>query len=307
MAAFDADPASCSHARGFVREALGNVGVDPQLIEQAVLVASELVTNAVLHAQAGPVVTVHTNSDLVRLEVEDSSEVFPLLRNYGGDAVTGRGLAVVDASATWWGVDATETGKSVWAEFSRSDKHLKPSPPRTMVHSTHRFAPQEPNDFYEEEEHELIEVQFVAVPVDIYLALEQHNEALLREFELLAIDAEAGNASPLNEDTLSLASEARQFVQLHTNAYRNVVHTAFTAGQTHVNLRSTMPADSMTQLDAYSAVMKRAERLALDGTLLTAAATPPVLALRDWFFIEMRRQLVDRLPAKPAPSFADQL
>lgn len=108
-------PNAPSDARRFVADVLdGHAAVEP-----AKLIISELVTNAVLHGgrDAGRVtVTLRKDDehDRVRLEVSQSKHPgFQYLdREPGHLGPTGRGLMIVDAIATEWGID-DETG-SVW-------------------------------------------------------------------------------------------------------------------------------------------------------------------------------------------------
>jgi len=54
----------------------------------------------------------------VRLRVEDSAPQLPEIHRYDTDAVTGRGLALVEQLATAWGVDRMPWGKAVWCEIA---------------------------------------------------------------------------------------------------------------------------------------------------------------------------------------------
>ena len=83
--------------------------------DDAVLVLSELVTNAIVHAAAGCTVEVRHRDDLLRLEVRDRSPQAPVMRLVGPSDVGGRGLHVVDAVAEAWGWEPTADGKRVWA------------------------------------------------------------------------------------------------------------------------------------------------------------------------------------------------
>ena len=83
--------------------------------DDAVLVLSELVTNAMVHAGAGCTIEVRHSDDLLRLEVRDRSPQAPVLRLVGPSDVGGRGLQVVDAVAEAWGWEPTADGKRVWA------------------------------------------------------------------------------------------------------------------------------------------------------------------------------------------------
>jgi anti-sigma regulatory factor (Ser/Thr protein kinase) len=87
-------PASVREARGFTADVLADDGVEASVIEVAVLLVSELVTNAVVHARGPICLTVHTDAHWVRIEVEDPGHRRPVLRAATLDAVDGRGC--------WW-------------------------------------------------------------------------------------------------------------------------------------------------------------------------------------------------------------
>jgi anti-sigma regulatory factor (Ser/Thr protein kinase) len=112
-------PASVRKARGFTADVLADDGVEASVIEVAVLLVSELVTNAVVHARGPICLTVHTDAHWVRIEVEDSGHRRPVLRAATLDAVDGRGLLVVDKLATDWGTEQRATHKVVWFEIAR--------------------------------------------------------------------------------------------------------------------------------------------------------------------------------------------
>lgn len=94
--------------------------VDQQVIDSVELMASELLTNAVLHAGGDLRLVLSLDDDLIRVEVRDQSSAPPMLRHPPPDASSGRGIAIVDALASAWGVrEMAGGGKSVWFEVSR--------------------------------------------------------------------------------------------------------------------------------------------------------------------------------------------
>lgn len=109
-------PASAATARTFVDQTLSGWGCDSD-VEAGRLLVSELVTNAVLHARTDIEVVVRLARGRVRVEVRDGSMAAPVVRHYDRDAMTGRGLALVDELAKRWGVDKGEHGKAVWFEL----------------------------------------------------------------------------------------------------------------------------------------------------------------------------------------------
>ncbi len=104
-------------ARQFVREIAHAWGYSPQLCDNATLVTSELVTNALVHARSAVGLRVSDVGHTLRVEVEDGDSRNPIMAAVDRDAMGGRGLAVVTSEATTWGVERTLHGKVVWAEF----------------------------------------------------------------------------------------------------------------------------------------------------------------------------------------------
>lgn len=96
-------PASVGAARRFVRQTLESWHLD-DVLESAVLLTSELATNAVLHARSGFAVLVERLDDQIRVEVLDSSPVPPRRRHNASTAATGRGVGLVESLSTAWGV-----------------------------------------------------------------------------------------------------------------------------------------------------------------------------------------------------------
>jgi anti-sigma regulatory factor (Ser/Thr protein kinase) len=97
------------------------------LEETAVLLVSELVTNAVRHARDTGAITLelHEESNQLRVEVQDTDPHWPAPRTPADRDESGFGLVLVDALADQWGVRPTPAGKAVWAELEAgpSEKH----------------------------------------------------------------------------------------------------------------------------------------------------------------------------------------
>lgn len=89
------------------------------LADDAALVVSELVSNAVVHAQTGCLLTLRYRSSVLRVEVEDRGAGMPDIRTATEGDVHGRGLLLVGALSTAWGAEpAAQRGKRVWAELA---------------------------------------------------------------------------------------------------------------------------------------------------------------------------------------------
>lgn len=107
---------SVTAARHFLSHTLRTWGLHV-LVDRAQLAASEVLTNAVVHAGTPFVLTLHY-ADVLAVSVRDSvppwprSSARPTLAPESAD--TGRGLAVVEAVTDTWGVRRDGDGKIVW-------------------------------------------------------------------------------------------------------------------------------------------------------------------------------------------------
>ena len=128
-------PSSAAVVRRRIEADLVTAGIAQSIIDNAVIVATELVSNAVRHAKPLP-----TDDLIVRWEVCTTTEPpvepgtlsvritvtdgggagQPQTRTSAGTDVNGRGLAIVRALATDWGTQSVPTGEgSVWAVVTR--------------------------------------------------------------------------------------------------------------------------------------------------------------------------------------------
>jgi anti-sigma regulatory factor (Ser/Thr protein kinase) len=116
-----AGPAAAAEARGQVRAAIctWDVSVDPDV---AVLLTSELVTNAIRH-EAGETVmlVISCSGDELRVDVHDTSCCLPIPADAPIDAETGRGLMLVNSLSTEWGSYGTSAGKAVYFTLAHQD------------------------------------------------------------------------------------------------------------------------------------------------------------------------------------------
>lgn len=257
------DPSSPARARAFVIDALRAADREDDA-DLACLLVSETVTNAVLHAGTDVEVRCKVEGVIVRVEARDGSPVMPSLRHYDDEAMTGRGLAMVDALASAWGVDSHPAGKTVWFELGTAAAGagatgapaLDPAPPSSPVTVVHLRD----------------------LPVRLVKLTVQYGEGLLRELALLSA-AEGGADKP-----------AWHSPQFDLRAILDAVDGAEEAGQV------TLDIDVEVRVGAGHAALERlarideADRMASEGLLLSSPAVPEVGACRRWLFGQVATQ-----------------
>ena len=112
------DASSLREGRRFVAETLRDWQVDEARIEPVLLVANELMANAIVHAKSAPVLSLEEDGGDLLLRVADTSSAAPTPRIPTTNAAGGRGLIMVEALADRWGFDAHSSGKVVWVTFT---------------------------------------------------------------------------------------------------------------------------------------------------------------------------------------------
>ncbi len=105
-------PHAPGQARDFIRGS--SVFRTESSRDSAVLIVSELVTNAVTHGRPPIVLKVERVQSGVQISVADDHPHVPVLRSPSRVAVAGRGMRVIDALAASWGVRSRSVGKSIW-------------------------------------------------------------------------------------------------------------------------------------------------------------------------------------------------
>jgi anti-sigma regulatory factor (Ser/Thr protein kinase) len=117
-AEFPAAPESAGEARRLVEAALRRRAWSPEDIQIALLLTSEVVTNAVVHARTGLSLRLRLAPDMVRVEVDDEGMGAAVLTVAGVDDLRGRGLQIVDSLADRWGDEHRSNGRHrVWFEL----------------------------------------------------------------------------------------------------------------------------------------------------------------------------------------------
>jgi anti-sigma regulatory factor (Ser/Thr protein kinase) len=266
------DAASCA---AVTRRQLGQIltdwGCSEDLVDDAKLVATELVTNGMLHGGGCTSLAAIFDGHLLRLEVGDRGGAIPQEHHYDDEAATGRGLNLIAALSSSWGWEIQVAGKIVWAEIGQPANPpgaaQRRSPPR-------RPSATSPDD---------VLVRFSGVPVADYLALQEHNDALYRDVDLVLIGSEEGLTSKVPEELLRLVQEMRNRFGPPSTAHRRAVEAAAAAGQTTVDLEEWVSESMVESSQQYVRMLERIEAYAGRDYLLIARPAKELVTLRRWF------------------------
>jgi len=123
-------PDSTPAARVFLSRLLDGWGVPDHVIEDASLLASELLSNAVRHGAGSVTLRVEVDHGVVQVRVHDDDPGVPAVRESDPASVDGRGLFIVQYVADQWGSDPDDPGKTVWFQLgTSSDEDTVPAVP----------------------------------------------------------------------------------------------------------------------------------------------------------------------------------
>jgi anti-sigma regulatory factor (Ser/Thr protein kinase) len=292
--AFPADPVSVPAARQVVRDAVLAWG-EADLLADALVASSELATNATLHSGAEVFVLEVTRlaEGTVLMSVTDDGPVPPEaveprpagLNEASGELTTGRGLGIVSAVSTQWGVDALPDGKRVWAVVGKAVAEALPQQ-RGPEHD--RAEPQEqapPPGWHI--------VRFVECPVALSLQQDDHLDELVRDLQL---------ATGETTDGSHLAGQIRDILGRHAHARhmgRRTAQRAAAAGQETVLVEMVLPAEAAGDVADMHAAVTAADTLARQGLLLLEPSPDDVAQLRGWMTDEFQRQLLQDEEPRP--------
>jgi anti-sigma regulatory factor (Ser/Thr protein kinase) len=293
-AAADAVPV----ARRFAKISLAGLADD--LVSDVELVVAELVTNAALHGEPPVVMSIAASPERIRVDVEDAGRALPIEVVERTDAMTGRGLSLVAALSSRWGVEAGRSGKVVWAEFrSGWDRTRTPAAAeidREAILAAWPDGDDEPVPRYT--------VRLPGVPTGLLLSAKTQIDNVVREMSLLR------NLSMLPEEELSgsairlIEAVTTDFREARTEIKRQALESA-AHGRPVTDLELHLPADAAGAAERYLAALDEADRYARSARLLTLAAPASHRILRQWYVRSVADQLRTRsrgdIPAQPEP------
>lgn len=291
-AVLEPDPINVARARSLLRDALRDAGADAML-DDALLVLSEVVTNAFVHAGGDVRFRAWTSTGGLRVEVDDEAAHLPARRDYAAMAGTGRGLQLVDELADRWGVAPRAGGKSVWFEIGRDDADADADAGVGTAVGGETPAPSTPAPSYGAAVTDAAAVQVTMrnVPVLMHAAWQEHAATLLREYLLHALGddddildkhAQASGAMSLLDEQLPRPSLPEHADALMAEAIEPAVSAP------EVVLR--VPATTVPHFATLNTLLRAAITASRTGVFLSPPTQPEIDEMREWICSEVARQ-----------------
>jgi GAF domain-containing protein/anti-sigma regulatory factor (Ser/Thr protein kinase) len=292
-----AEPDAVPRARRLVRSALEEL--PSEVAADAELVVSELVTNASLHGEAPITVRVMVDG-CVRVEVEDARRAAPIMSRHNTEAMTGRGLAMVAALSSGWGIDlAGSGGKVVWAELACDGAGgLAASRPEVDIEAL--LAAWSDGD----PAVGTYAVRLGAVSTDLLLSAKAHIDNVVREFTLLREGEASGGAALAPEMAALIQTVTVDFADARAEIKRQAAAAA-ARGDLITDLELHLTPAAADAGERYLAALDKADRYARSAHLLTLAPPRTHRIFRQWYvqsIVDQLRALARREePAVPRP------
>ncbi|HVM65464.1 MAG TPA: SpoIIE family protein phosphatase [Acidimicrobiales bacterium] len=295
--------ASVATARHAVRDLAEQWSLPEGVVLDAEMVVSELVTNAVLHARTDCELSIEPRLPGLRLAVADDDDAAPLpptafvpladglltgadsdkaLAGLLAERATGRGMAIVEALSSRWGVESRNGGKVVWAELG-TNGHAAGSPTAPPVAAAGRRLG-------------VRNLRVVAVPVRLLVQSDNAVSALLREFQLAIVDHPTGRRMV---ETL-ITPDVLARIESTTRPREQAVRAALARGDHLIDLELELPVGAPGTLAEIDELLAR---MVMTGPGGLPPRPAEVVAFDAWYRDEVAAQMAGVPPrACPFPS-----
>ena len=281
----DPEPQSVRRARVFIGEELERLG-RLDLVDAAELGVSELVTNAILHADPPITVRLRGSRRRPRVEVHDTSSRPPsvvadmtdddhILRTFG------RGMGIVALYSQSWGADVSSDGKVVWfVPSGEPGADIAEGEVYDLAEAVElAMADVEPPE-------SMMTVRLLGMPAQVFATFRGWYSEIRRELRLLSFDQR--DRFPVAEELAELTLQVESERRLARGVER--LNAAIAEGLSSVDLEYVVPTTAADTMQRMQEVMLRADRFCRDQSLLTVAATTQQLQLMEWYTGEFVRQ-----------------
>jgi hypothetical protein len=269
---------------------LTDLGRD-DLADDLTMLVSELVANGVMHARTELLLTLDRTVDGVRLGVADGSRFMPRFAGSSAQAISGRGLLIVDRLGSRWGIDRLpQGGKVVWVEVDEPSAVGDDWSPEDLIEVWSQDDEASPSA--------------IAVRVDIavrdLLDSRRETDDRIREVQLLVLDSGATAAPRTPAAVIALADRLDEAVVAFGDARRQIQDQALQAargGHEEMTLQLQLEPDAGSRALAFVEVLEAADALTAEGTLLLPPSTDATKAVRRQYVDAIVQQLAQRRAA----------
>lgn len=286
-----ASPRSVQDARRWVVDTCHEIGrVD--LVECAQLAVSELVTNALLHAEPPLVVRLGGTSTHPRIEVADGSVVPPAPNASMTEddellSTIGRGLGLVAMCSAVWGVRIHRNGKVIWfvpATEARPDVDLR------TLEIEYEGTSDQPTP--EPELTDPVLVRVLGLPTQAYADFRHHYREIRRELSLLALASE--ESYPIARHLSELFSLFEHEFKLSSGS--EVITAAIASGDPTVDVDVIVDRPSIATVAQMIDVLELADAFCRAERLLSVASSAAQRDFTRWYLGEFVSQGRGRAP-----------
>ena len=288
-------------ARSLVARRARQLGLEA-LIDDAAMIASELVTNAVLHGGGVRGVTVTGGPSGLRVEVRDANQTPPVVGWAADHSMTGRGLRLVGAMASRWGARPELGGKVVWAEVAAA---AEPG----ALDSAALLSEWDDKSFADLRLPRY-RVELGDVPTGLLLAAKSHVDNLVREFSLAATGARAGSTAEIPPHLATLIETVTgRFAEARLSIKYQALK-ALHGGLTHTRLQLDLTADAADAALDYLNALDEVDGYCRAMRLLTLETPPQHRVFRHWYIEELINQVHSAAagrPPRPPQPFEERL
>ncbi|HTX63856.1 MAG TPA: ATP-binding protein [Acidimicrobiales bacterium] len=291
------DPIAARDARAWVTGVLARWPAES--VETARLLVSELVTNSVLHTGTAIAVACRPDRTGVRFEVSDGDRSGPVPKRHAPDSPTGRGMRLLVSLSEEWGIERDSEGKTVWFVVRPSTRMVPRGDPELCSTGawaeprevTGLTAPRPSDSDPEDDAVESPDVQALAVPLEVYLEAEQHDDAVIRELTLIVQSASSPSGLEVPPRLLELAREVTSAFADLGDGVRAQAEEAARRGERTVDLHLSVRHQGWERLLRVVDLLDEVDRWCERGELLTLASPPRLRRFRAWY----REQVVDQM------------
>jgi serine phosphatase RsbU (regulator of sigma subunit) len=278
----------------------------PDLAEDAALVLSELLTNAILHGGGCTGMKVGGIAGGLRIEVRDRSRLPPMIGRPFAGSLTGRGLRLVAALSARWGADGEANGKVVWAEITGEGQGVAGDVGEDALLAMWAEDWEDDGNVAVDRHH----VELGDVPTDLLLAAKTHVDNLVRELTLASAGAEAGQTAAVPPHLRSLLEPVVERFAEARLAIKRQALAAARRGDERTRLTLELPVSAADAAEAYLAALDELDAYCRARRLLTLETPPQHQLFRHWYVQELVAQLraaADGAGGRPPQSFEARL